>query len=183
MATTKWPDTESINCTAQDIAAGKPQNQIAKEIGCEESTISKFKHKHAGLIEKYAEEYIKAIPLIVQQDINEISASTEISKELTRVLQEESQTVKTEDGKALEIFPKDRINALQKYLEYTGKMRLDIKKSTGLSTSHAPAIVFNQMNILNNNQQVISNVVAGALAGNQQESAELPDGVIVNDDR
>lgn len=186
MPATIFKDMEIINDTAHRIAAGNVQKDIAKDLGISEGTISKFKEKHAALIDKYAEEYIKAIPIIVQQDLEEIKNSAEVSKDLYCLLKEESQIVEVEtksgDKIALELFQDKRVNALQKYLDYTAKMRTDIKKSIGISTSHAPAMIFQQMNIYNQNQQVISNTVLGALSDHMRNSAELPDDIVIDVD-
>ena len=147
-----------------------------------ESTISQFKSKHSDLIEHYANEYLKAIPDIVNQDIEELRASTEISRDLRRLLQEESQIIEDKDGKPVELFQTQRITALQKYLDYTGKTRLDIKKSMGMSIAHAPAMVFQSLNIYNDNRQVISNTVLSALTNGAGSSTELPDDVVIDVD-
>lgn len=158
-------EVETIKNTVGLLASGKTQIEIAKDKGVSEATISRFKDKHRIEIEAQAEKYLTALPNIIDQNIFEIAESKKLAKELIYLLQEENQIIETKEGKAVELFPTQRVNAIQKLLERTDKKTTDMLRSIGILSSHSPAIIFQQMNIYTDNRSVVSPEVMGLLQG------------------
>jgi len=160
-------DLETKQKAIELLASNPHQAEAAKALDVSEPTISRFKAKHQQEIQEQAERYLKALPSMIDQDIEEIADAKAISKNLrTKLLAGDT----------------DNTQQLQKYLEYTDKKVTDIKRSIGMYSSHTPAMVFQSLNIYNDNRQVISPSVMTALTGGARNNTELPDDVVIDVD-
>ena len=155
-------DISTVNDISAAIASGKQQSEIAKDYGVHESTISKFKNQHQTEIQEQAEKILAELPSMVSADIHEIKSSQLRLKEAT----EGTELTETEKF----------------YVSIAEKKKENYMRSIGMLNSHTPAMVFQTMNIYNDNRQTISNTVLNALTNNARTSTELPSDIVIDID-
>lgn len=178
-------DLASKQNAIEILAADPNQATAADKLGVHESTVSRFKVKHQDAIQLQAEKYLAALPSIVDQDLTEMKEAVELSAKLVGYLKEGSKITEIEaNGKTetIELFPEKEVRAIQKFLDYTDKKVTDIKRSIGIYSSHTPAMIYQTMNIYNDNRSVISPSVLRALTGGARSSTTLPTDVVINPD-
>jgi len=151
------------NCLEQKaiemLVQNKPQAVIANELGVCQKTISNVKSRNPEAIEKAAQKYLDAIPSIIEDDLKEIKLAQDLTNDLIHSLKEESQIIETKEGKAVELFPSQRIAAIQRYKEYVDKKITDIKRSIGILPAQTQGLIFQQFNLIKTENKLISNKI------------------------
>lgn len=167
---------DSCNKAISSLAKNEPAADIAKDIGVSERTIFRFQNKPeiAQRITALAERYIKeSLDDIAEQDINEFKTARVLSKDIIDALQEENQIIETKDGVAVELFPTKRISAIQKHLERVDKKVSDFKRGIGMLPAHTISPIYQQFNIQQNNQTIISPKVLDLISGKIDDIVEV----------
>ncbi len=151
---------------AQLAASGKSQNEIAEITGYTQPTISKVSKEYSDKINEYAEEYLKALPSIVDQDINEFKAAKDLSGSLIKLLKTPATELNKDD--LMGILDEKKMGYLDKFLNRVDKKAEQLKRAIQLLPAKDQAIAFNQFN-LTQNTQVISPQVLNLLSGKISE--------------
>ncbi len=147
-------DLDSQQIAIESLARQQNNNaEVARKLGVSENTIGRFKSAHATEIQKQAEKYLATLPSIVDTDIIQIQTRSKLIAHIASPTDNPNSTKLTETQDILS-FCKD-----------TDKIITDVKRSIGMYSAHSPGLVFQQLNIYQSNQQVISPAVLGMLSG------------------
>lgn len=126
-------------------ASGKSQAEIADEVDSSQPTICRLQKKYNKEIEREAEKYLALLPDLVHQDETDFKTASQLSNHISDPQQNKNLTAIKET--------KDQI----RFLEYADKKATDIKRSIGLYSSQAPALIFQQMNIYHEGDKLLIN--------------------------
>lgn len=123
-------DTKTENKAVKMLATGKPQSEIAETLGVSQSTISRLKENKKEVIEKEIEKFIKSLPDITEQMLEDIRTTGKISKVLSGELSEET-------------LPKillENPGLLGRFMELSYKKQSDMLRALGVYPSNQPSV-------------------------------------------
>ena len=154
--------TTSAICA--DLAQKLPHKQIAKTYDVHPNTVQNIKNNHRQLIEQASADIISnCLQSIVNQTTIETQNALILTKDLLFILKQPTTTILNQDSELIELFPKDRVNAINSFLARIDKKQELMLKAVGLYPSHAPSMIVNQT-ILNDNRATVSNVIMSFLS-------------------
>lgn len=141
---------------AQLFAQGKTTQEVADALDCSYTTAYYFRVDNKKIIEDQAQRYLDSLPDIVQHDIDEIKDYYLISKKLRETLMNVDKAGN-----------KDLISSLQTYCNYIDKRITDIKRSIGMYSANSPGLVFQQLNVFNQQTTELSPIISQLLSNNK----------------
>lgn len=153
-------DTKQKNKVVKLLAQGKSQAKIAKIVGKDQSTISRFKKNNIELIDKETEKLISSIPDITEQLVRDIKTSNDISKVLAGEMYVDDLSPILSDSKIM-----------TKFMELSYKKQTDIMKAVGILPSVAPSTVIQNL-FQTGSTAVISPSILNILGQHISESLE-----------
>ncbi len=150
-----------VKKTIQLTATGHSAKETGEIVGATERTIFHIRRRNKDKIEAEAQRYLDGLPDMVQHDIDEIKDYYEISRKLRDALKAETSI--------------ENLKALQDYCSYIDKRITDIKRSIGLYASHAPGLIFQQLNVFSSHSAELSPVIEKLLAGKEVDNDDIID--------
>lgn len=144
------------------LAHGETPFRVSQGVGVSRASVNNIRRDNRNKIEQEAQRYLDALPDMVKNDLKEIEDYYAISAKLRKALLEETD--------------EKNMKALQDYCVYIDKRITDIKRSVGLYTSHAPSLVFQQLNVIGKDGNELLPMISQLLGGvNQQSKCEVND--------
>ena len=110
-------------------------------------------------IKKLAQLYIDAMPDIVKADLQEIKTAIELNDKLSNYLQDDIQVIETKDGKTVELFPSNQVNAILKFKDQVNKKIENVQRSIGMLPAHTPASIYQTLIINQDNRQISNKII------------------------
>ena len=128
----------------QLLAEGMPQEDIAKELGVSQSTISRLAKRKQEAIQKEAERLVDMLPDIIEQMARDIKTSNELSKALAEPLPEISAIkVKMLDMEEAWLIDGHELAALYRTPEYI-ELQYKLRRIEEGHFANVPAMLSNE---------------------------------------